>query len=364
MKWAYWINLYTNTHCTARGLAASTISAYRTTLEQFRAYARFRLKDVVPEAVTARDVLEYVDHLRRERDNGDSAVNRQVTILRNFYRAMVAMDQLEPRANPLAHFPKLKARPRKLPVTLSEEDVEKLLEQPPSDTILGLRDRAILALLYGTGVRASECAGLNEEDVDLDGRTIRVTGKGGHERVLPLNVRVVEALRVYRQARGRVTPRSAFFRSRTGKRLSRNAIYERVRTHGRQARLPKRVSPHRLRHTFATHLVKTGAEIVTIRDLLGHRLITSTQIYLHVTARDLQEVIEKHPIERLAPTVDHLLPDVPLPFQRPRRRTRSALAAVQARPSRPRMGGMNRGPPTQERLTRPRYGSARQPEYP
>jgi integrase/recombinase XerD len=315
MKWDYWTCLYTQTHCTARGLSVSTIAAYQATLQQFRAYAREHLEDRGPDQITARDVLEYIEHLRRARDNGAAAVNRQVTILKNFYRAVVAMGHLEPRANPMAHFPRIKASPRKLPVVLSDEEVRLLLDTPARDTILGLRDRALLTLLYGTGIRASECAHLREEDVDLNERTIRVTGKGGHQRILPLNDAVTEALNVYRKARDPGKPPDAFFRSRSKKGLTRNGVYERVRCYARRAGIHKRVSPHQLRHTFATHLVKAGVGLVTIRDLLGHRLITSTQIYLHVTAVDLREAADAHPIRRLAPRIEHLLPNVKLPFQ-------------------------------------------------
>ena len=116
--------------------------------------------------------------------------------------------------------------------------------------------------------------------------------------------------------RGAVQPRSAFFQSRRARRCAAGAIYERVRTlRAVAAGIHKRVSPHQLRHTFATHLVKAGVDLVTIRDLLGHRLITSTQIYLHVTAQDLREAADRHPIGRLAARVEHLLPDVKLPFQ-------------------------------------------------
>ena len=322
MTWKYWICLYTQTHCAARGLRTSTIAAYEKSLEQFREYVRVRQGDVEPGQVTARHVLEYVNHLRQDRHNGDSAVGRQVTVLKNFYRAIVAMGHLEPATNPLAHFPKLKAKPRKLPVVLSAEEVQHLLASPPKDIVLGLRDRAILTLLYGTGIRASECATLTEEDVDLGMNTIRVTGKGGHQRTIPLNPKVAESLKAYRQVRQDVPRRGAFFRSRSGKALSRGAIYERVRTHSRRARIAKRVSPHTLRHTFATHLVRADVGLVTIRDLLGHRSITSTQIYLHVTAEDLRAAAASHPISRLAPTVEFLLPNVKLPLQyAPQRRS-------------------------------------------
>jgi integrase/recombinase XerD len=317
MKWAHWQNLYLEKHCTARGLSPRTIAAYAMTLEGFRTYVRFRLEDRDPDELTARDILVYVDYLRRERNNGASAVNRQVTILKNFYRAVVAMGQVEPDRNPMAHFPTIKAAPSKLPVFLSEDEVQGLLAQPRKDTVLGLRDRAVLTVLYGTGIRASECASLKEGDVDLVDETIRVIGKGGHERVLPLNREVAKALRQYRTARGRAVPLASFFTSRHGGHLSRNAVYERVRTHARKARINKRVSPHRLRHTFATHLIKRGVQLVTIRDLLGHRCISSTQIYLHTTAEDLRRAAALHPVEGLIEQVADLLPNVKLPFQWP-----------------------------------------------
>jgi integrase/recombinase XerD len=321
MKWCYWIELYTRTHCTARGLRPKTIAAYEAALRQFHGYVRVALEDKAPDAMTARDVLEYVQHLRDARGNGDSAVNRTVTILKNFYRAMVAMGYLDAPGNPMAAFPAVKAARRKMPITYTAEEIDKLLSLPPTDTVLGLRDRALLALLYGTGIRASECASLRDGDVDWQNRTVTVTGKGGHERSVPLNDRVVTAMARYRRHRGPALPRAPFFRSRRGNGLSRGALYERVRTWGHRARITKRVSPHRLRHTFATHLVRAGVNLVTLRDLLGHRQITSTQLYLHVTAEDLRSAADKHPIGKLVDTVEHLLADVTLPFQyAPRRR--------------------------------------------
>jgi len=316
MKWSYWITLYTRTHCTARGLRPSSILAYDSALQQFRAYVQWRLEDRPPDRVTARDVLGYLEYLRTDRGNGDSAVNRQVVILRSFYRAMVAMGHLDPPGNPMAGFPTIKAVPKKLPVVLSADEIERLLVVPGTDTVLGLRDRAMLALLYGTGARASECASLREGDVDLDAMTITVTGKGGHQRTIPLNERVAAALQLYARVRGSALPAAPFFRSRLGRAMSRSSVYERVRKWGQRARIRKVVSPHRLRHTFATHLVRAGVGLMTIRDLLGHRLITSTQIYLHVTAHDMRDAADRHPIGRLLGTVEHLLPDVRLPLQR------------------------------------------------
>jgi integrase/recombinase XerD len=322
MMWDYWITLFTCTHCVARGLRPNTIAAYKHTLQQFRAYVQVRLEDKTPDRIGAADVLTYVEHLRTERGNGGSAVNRQVTILKSFYRAIVAMGHLDPPENPMALFPKIRATPRKLPETLTPDEVERLLDAPAKDTILGLRDRAMLTLLYGTGIRATECATLTEGDVDLHEATIKVIGKGGHQRTIPLNEQVVESLRQYRHHRGIVLPTATFFQTRSRKPMSRNAVYERVRTFAQRAGIRKRMSPHKLRHTFATHLVKAGVNLVTIRDLLGHRQITSTQVYLHVTAEDLRVAAARHPISRLKTTIDHLLPDVKLPMQPPPKRSR------------------------------------------
>lgn len=318
MKWSYWMTLYLRTHCVARGLRPLSIAAYEAILTQFAQWIRVTCADRPPDQVAARDVLAYLQHLRTDRHNGDAAVNRQLTVLRSFYRALVAMGHLDPCANPMAGFPRIKAVPRKLPVSLAPEQVSRLLTQPRADTVIGLRDRAVLALLYGTGIRASECATLRSGQVDLTRLTLTVRGKGGHERSIPLNPQLADVLRDYVQARGPALPTAPFFRSRLGRPLSRNAIYERVRTWGQRSRVGIPLSPHRLRHTFASHLVRAGVGIVTIRDLLGHRLITSTQIYLHVTAEDLRYAATKHPIGKLLATVEHLLPSAKLPFQKPR----------------------------------------------
>src|SRR5215469_9287117 len=129
MKWAYWLELYLGTHCVARGLREKTIAAYEATLKQFRTWIE-RRSGKGPDQVSARDVLEYLEYLRTERDNGDSAVNRTVTILRVFYCAIVAMGHLEPKADPMAGFPQIKAVPRKLPIVFSEEEIARLLATP------------------------------------------------------------------------------------------------------------------------------------------------------------------------------------------------------------------------------------------
>jgi integrase/recombinase XerD len=158
--------LYIRTHCVARGLRPLTLAAYEDALKQFQEWVRVT-RDIPPDQVTARDVLAYLQHLRDVRGNGASSVNRAVVVLRRFYCAMVAMGYLDHTANPRIGFPSIKAVPRKLPVALSSEQVSRLLAEPEVDTVIGLRDRALLALLYGTGIRASECASLRSGQVDL-----------------------------------------------------------------------------------------------------------------------------------------------------------------------------------------------------
>lgn len=318
MKWSLWIELYIRTHCVARGLRPLTLSAYEDALEQFREWVRTTLEDRAPDQLTARDVLAYLQYLRDVRGNGDSSVNRAVVILRRFYAAIVAMGYLDHSRNPLVGFPSIRAVPRKLPVALSAEQMGRLLAEPKPDTVIGLRDRAMLALLCGTGIRASECASLRNGQIDLAQLTITVQGKGGHQRTIPLSPELAEVLRVYVQARGTALPTAPFFRSRFGRVLSRGSIYERVRTWGQRSRVGFPLSPHRLRHTFATLLARAKVRVEIIREMLGHRLITSTQIYLHVTGDDLREAVAHHPINTLFHTVQHLLAVGPLPFQKPR----------------------------------------------
>lgn len=318
MTWSYWIAIFVRTHCVARGLRPLTLAAYEEALLQFCAWLQSARPDLPPNQVTARDVLAYLQHLRDVRHNGDSAVSRAVVVLRSFYCAMVAMGYLDYNANPMIGFPRLKAVPRKLPVFLAPDQVTRLLSEPNDDTVIGLRDRAMLALLYGTGIRATECATLRCNQVDLVQLTINVCGKGGHERTIPLNPELAAVMQRYVNVRGSALPSAPFFRSRFGKPLSRTSVYERVRTWGQRSRVGVPISPHRLRHTFATHLVRAGVGLVTIRDLLGHRQITSTQIYLHVTAEDLRHAAARHPIGKLLGTIAHMLPAGPLPFQKPR----------------------------------------------
>jgi integrase len=226
--------------------------------------------------------------------------------------------QMHPNDNPMKNFPKVKGPTKNVPLFLTEEEVKELLATPRVDTVLGLRDRAILTLFVGTGIRASECATMKDRDVYLHPEEgwIKVTGKGGDDRLLPLNERVVDAMADYEKARGQVSGDMPFFRSRNGGGMSRNAMYERVRTNARRAGIRTRVYPHRLRHTFAHLLAKVETSVQEIRELLGHRCVSSTNIYMRTTGKMLRRAVNLIGIKRVcAPLPEGIIPNVRMPFQ-------------------------------------------------
>jgi site-specific recombinase XerD len=318
MKWDYWLDLYLSKYCMAQGLRPLSVATYKSILGKFRTWLADFKGVHEPDQVTQDLILDYVRYLRLSRNNGDCAVNTQLVSIRNFYRALVAMEQIAYTKNPTLQLPRIKAPKRKMKEVLSYAEVAELLKKPRSNTVLGLRDRAILTLLYGTGIRASECATAADCDIDFDAKTIRVLGKGGHQRIVPLNETVLQALINYKKARGDQEAHKPFFRTRKKRGATRGMIYERVKRFSRLARIGKKVTPHVLRHTFATHLLKLGEKLIVLKELLGHRQISSTQVYLHLSGEDLRDAIEKHPVRKLLGSLEEFLPTGRLRFQHPK----------------------------------------------
>lgn len=318
MKWTYSINLYINTHCSARGLRPKTMKAYQDALRMFAAYSKERLAKKGPEEMKTRDVLEYVEYLRTERRNQHATVNRAVAVIRMFYKGLVALGYIgTARENPMEGFPEIKAAPEKYRDTLTEKEVAALAKTPGTKTELNVRDTTLITLLYCTGIRVSECAELCDGDVNIPERQIKVIGKGGSERTVPLNEEVAKGLECYRKIRGEVKRNEAFFQSREGGKMSCSAIRQRIKKHALTAKIPKKVTPHVLRHTFATHLIRRGENLVVVKELLGHRQLTSTQRYIHMTAQDMREAMERHPIRELAGKIFDKIRTFKLPFQFP-----------------------------------------------
>lgn len=292
-----------------RGLSANTVAAYRRDLERYAAWCESRGIGGL-ESITENDVSDFAASLGTVDPAGHgsapplsaASAARTVVSVRTFHR-FAARDGLT-AVDPAAHV-RPPVLPRRLPKALAYDQIEALLAHAGDPTTpVGVRDRALLEFLYGTGTRVSEAVGLDIDDVDLEERTVLVTGKGDKQRRLPLGGYAVEALTAYlvrgRPAlavHGRGTPR-LFLNSRGGP-LSRQSAYGIISAAGERASLPGHVSPHALRHSYATHLLQNGADVRVVQELLGHASVTTTQIYTMVTVETLRTVYaSSHPRAR------------------------------------------------------------------
>ncbi len=280
---------------TEQGLAPRSVEAYRRDLADFAAsvYAR---GVAVPGKVHRATITVYLLGLRR-RGRAASTIKRRTAAIRSLYRFLL-------REGELRHDPTLDLAPprlpRRLPRVLTLDDVERVLAAPDPSTPEGVRDRAMLELMYASGLRVSETMGLDLGDIDLAHEVVRCLGKGGKERIVPVGSQAVRALRAYlgqarpRLARGRST--QALFVSRLGRRLTRQGCWKLIRGHARRAGLSRPLTPHMLRHSFATHLLERGADLRAVQEMLGHASIGTTQVYTHVTRERLREVYrQSHP---------------------------------------------------------------------
>lgn len=278
------------------GASPHTLAAYRRDLGDFIAFLG-RRRTVL--TVTADDVIAYLGALRG-RGLRASSVARRLSSLRGLYRHLV-------REGPLAHDPtELIERPRlsrPLPKTLSRDAAGSLVEAPDATSVRGLRDRALLEVLYATGMRASECLGLRLEDVNLTAGYVVCSGKGRKQRLVPLGAEAIAWLRTYlERARPRHVGRhdgGRLFVNPRGRALSRQSLWAIVRRAAARAGLPNGVSPHMLRHSFASHLLEGGADLRAVQAMLGHADIATTQIYTHLPSAALKRMYrEFHPRAR------------------------------------------------------------------
>jgi integrase/recombinase XerC len=276
-----------------RNASPHTIRAYGEDLAQFRGYLREELRrEPRPRDVDHLLIRGFLARLHRAGTSRTSAA-RKLATLRTFFRYL-AREGIVKRnpAGPLAS-PRLE---RRLPTRLSEADVEAILDVP-GEGDSALRARAILELLYGTGIRCGELVGLDLDALDMGGGLVRVLGKGSKERIVPFGRRAREALRHYLPARARTRPRSpAVFVNARGGRLTDRSVRNILRARLRAASVRQRVSPHSLRHAFATHLLERGADLRAIQELLGHASLSTTQRYTHVDTRHILDIYRKtHP---------------------------------------------------------------------
>jgi integrase/recombinase XerC len=275
-----------------KNASAYTVKSYREDLTQalefFREKVGIRAKD--PRQISTRHVRAYLAWLH-EQQYSKATIARRMAAVRSWFRFLCRQGIVE--GNP-ADGLRSPRQEKKLPHFLSEEDLIRLLEKPPSGTPLGLRDRAILETLYSAGVRVSELTGLNIEDVDLDSGLAVVRGKGKRERLAPLGRPAMAALKRWLPWRDEVAKKThlanpAVFLNKNGSRLTSRSVGRLLEKYLALAGLDPRTSPHTLRHSFATHLLDRGADIRSVQELLGHRSLGTTQIYTHVTTNRLKE---------------------------------------------------------------------------
>lgn len=275
-----------------KGLAANSIEAYRQDLVSYRAFlAEKKITDL--GRVQRESIMQF---LLRERDRGLQApsVARRLVAVKLFHRFLAREGRLREDVTSILESPRLW---KKLPQFLTLPEMEKLLAIPKPKDTSGIRDRALLELLYATGMRVSEVTGLRMEDVNLESAFLKCRGKGEKERIVPLGKVAIDFLRIYFEKVRRKLPSSAFvFVGRNVKPLTRQRIWQLIRKYARQAGIQKKITPHTFRHSFATHLLERGADLRIVQELLGHADIATTQIYTHVSRDHLKSIHSRfHP---------------------------------------------------------------------
>ena len=278
-----------------RNASPNTVEAYRRDLEQFAAFVRNDQESAV--AVTAVGHLlirRYLALLHKGQKK--STIGRKLAAIRSFFRYLLRQGVVAANPAELVSTPK---REKRLPYHLNIDEVTTLVEAPAGSNLLPTRDRAILETLYSCGIRVSELTGLNVGGADLEGKTVRVLGKGGKERIVPLGSHAAHALEEYLTARNSPSLETPLFLNARGGRLTRRSVARIIDRYILHLASMKKVSPHTLRHTFATHLLEGGADLRAIQELLGHASLSTTQKYTHVTIDRLLEVYDKaHPKAR------------------------------------------------------------------
>jgi integrase/recombinase XerD len=276
-----------------KGLSVNTISAYRRDLMKFNDFAQKRKLSL--EAVSRDDLVDFLAGLYRQKLESRSVARHLVT-LRNFFRFAQIQDAIATDPSINLESPKIR---RSLPGYLRLEEVDRLLLQPDAKTALGLRDRAMLEVLYSTGLRVSELTSLRVTDLDTKVGCVRCIGKGDKERIVPVGKKALGMVDKYlRDARpqllGKALGTPALFVNRRGRALSRVGVWKILSAYGRRAGLRQPLTPHMLRHSFATHLLERGADLRSVQLMLGHADIATTQIYTHVVEERLKQIYKAH----------------------------------------------------------------------
>lgn len=291
-----WLEEFIHYLAVERGLAQNTLASYRIDLSQFLNH----LKKQGINSLDKADRNHVLSHLYKFQKEGKApaTISRHLAALKHFYRFLLSDGIVSEDITLNLESPKLAQR---LPQVLSTEEVETLLSQPQLADPAGIRDKAMLELIYATGIRVSEMVSLNIQDIELEMGYIRCFGKGAKERIIPLGSVAVRYIGEYLQ-RSRVkltkgkNEHQALFVNVQGKRLTRQGFWKIIKKYAREGKIEKPITPHTLRHSFATHLLENGADLRAVQEMLGHADISTTQIYTHLTKLRLREVYNSsHP---------------------------------------------------------------------
>jgi|TARA_B100000003_G_scaffold55284_1_gene48865 integrase/recombinase XerD len=275
-----------------KGLSKNTIQSYESDIYQLYQWNISKNKKRITE-IKKIDTSQYISYLFSQNLKSTS-VNRKISSLKTFFNFLLKKKLID--VNPFADqiMPK---KPISLPKSISEDDVVKLLDAPKPDSLIGLRDKAMLELLYASGVRISELVNIKFSDLDLERNIIKVFGKGSKERLVPFGEDAAQCISAYIDERKKnkdIASIKYIFLNNRGSKISRHAFWHRLKEYCLEIGLKRDISPHTLRHAFATHLLNRGADLRSVQVLLGHSDLSTTQIYTHIAKQRLSELVKKH----------------------------------------------------------------------
>jgi integrase/recombinase XerC len=301
-----YIHAFIESLTTEKGFSANTCRAYQHDLEEFFGFLKKNpelrnasamvSESVDPLHVDGLMIRRYLGYLYQK--NSKTTVARKLSAIRSFYKWLVRRGMLEINPAEVIHTPK---QDKAIPAYLAVDEMFRLLDSIQADTLLGLRNRAIFETLYSCGLRVSELAGMNTSNVDFTAAHVRVSGKGGKDRIVPIGQKALKAVEAYRiqlqrQAGIKINDKGPLFLNKNHSRLSTRSIGRILKQLVDDCGLISPISPHAMRHTFATHMLDAGADLRTVQELLGHKSLTTTQKYTHVSIDRLMETYDKaHP---------------------------------------------------------------------
>ena len=270
-----------------KGLSKNTVSSYKNDISSFSSWCDKEHLDRLK--ITDLNLNNYISNLFST-GLKSSSINRKISSIKHFYLFLLKKKVIKNSPVDEIAIPK---QEKYLPTSMSEDEVECLLGSPKSSIKIERRDKAMIEILYATGMRISELVNLKLTDIDFNRSVLKVLGKGSKERLVPYGEKAAEALRIYLEDRKKLDSKDVFLSNR-GTRITRGAFWQRIKIYIKRENLKSSISPHTLRHAFATHLLNRGADLRSVQILLGHSDLSTTQIYTHIAKKRLGEILKKH----------------------------------------------------------------------